>query len=138
MADAAAFLTAWHAAVAARDAPALSAIIADNCELHSPVVWKPKQGRDIVVHILGCVIATVDNFAYRRDWIDGDEILLEFTGDVAGKSLVGFDKITLDADGRMARIEVLIRPLNTLIEFAQIMGPQVTAFEAKNETEGAT
>jgi len=135
MADAAAFLTAWHAAVDARDASALSAIIADDCELHSPVVWKPKHGRDIVVHILGCVIATVDGFAYRREWIDRDEILLEFTGEVAGKSLVGFDKITLDADGRMARIEVLIRPLNTLIEFAQIMGPLVTAFETEAKTQ---
>lgn len=123
------FLSAWHAAVAGRDAGALTSITADDCELHSPVLWKPKQGRAIVVHILGCVIATIDGFSYRREWIDGNEILLEFTGTVNGRSLVGFDKITLDADGRMARLEVLIRPLNTLIDFAQAMGPKVTAFE---------
>ncbi|MCW5723490.1 MAG: hypothetical protein KIS81_00865 [Maricaulaceae bacterium] len=124
-----AFLKAWHAAVATKDAEKLSAIIADGCELHSPVVWKPSADKAYVLHILAGVIANIDDFAYRREWIDGDEILLEFTGSVDGKSLIGFDKITLDAEGRMTRIEVLVRPLNTLIEFAVRMREHALAFK---------
>lgn len=130
MPNAADFLKAWHAGVAAQDPSSFSDWIAPDCELHSPVVWKPKQGREIVLHILKSVLEIVDGFGYRQEWIDGNEILLEFTGTVAGKSLVGFDKITLDGEGRMTRIEVLIRPLNTLMIFAEAMGPKVAAFEA--------
>ncbi len=129
MADARAFLNAWHAAVDARDAEKLRAIVAEDCELNSPVVWKPKRGRDLVIHILSGVIATIDDFRYRRTWIDGDMLMLEFEGEVGGRSLVGLDRITLDADGKMARIEVWIRPLNTLIDFAQRMNSHVEAFE---------
>ena len=53
--------------------------------------------------------------------MDGNEIILEFTGTVDGKGLVGIDKISLNDDGHMNRIEVLIRPMNTLMEFAARM-----------------
>ena len=124
-----AFLKAWHEAVAAKDASAMSAIIAEGCELHSPVVWKPSADKAYIIHILAGVIASIDDFAYRREWIDGDDILLEFTGTVGGKGLVGFDKITLDSEGRMARLEVLIRPLNTLTEFAVRMREHALNFK---------
>jgi hypothetical protein len=115
------FLTEWHRAVKARDAKALDAIIADGCELCSPVVWKPTADKPYLIHILGGVIETVEGFDYRQEWVDGNDIILEFTGTVDGKGLVGIDKITLNEEGKMERIEVLIRPLNTLIEFATRM-----------------
>lgn len=115
------FLDSWHRAVETRDEALLASIIAEGCELHSPVVWKPTADKHYLLHILMGVITTVDGFDYRRQWVDGNEILLEFTGTVDGKGLVGIDKISLDDDGHMSRIEVLIRPMNTLIEFATRM-----------------
>ncbi|WP_300541695.1 hypothetical protein [Maricaulis sp.] len=112
------FLDTWHAAVRERSQAKLESIIAEGCELHSPVVWKPSADKHYLLHILMGVITNIEGFAYRQDWIDGNEIMLEFTGTVDGKDLVGIDKITLDDAGKMARIEVLIRPLNTLVEFA--------------------
>ena len=47
--------------------------------------------------------------------------LLRYTNAIVGMGLVGIDKITLNDAGHMERIEVLIRPLNTLIEFATRM-----------------
>lgn len=115
------FLSRWHEAVLARDAAALSAIIAERCELRSPVVWNPTRDKDYLIHILQGVIDTVDGFAYRNEVIDGQDIILEFTGTVDGKGLVGIDKITLNERGEMVLIEVLIRPLNTLMAFAERM-----------------
>ena len=115
------FLTRWHEAVLARDAAALSAIIANGCELRSPVVWNPTRDKGYLIHILQGVIDTVDGFAYRNEVIDGQDIILEFTGTVDGKGLVGIDKITLNEKGEMVLIEVLIRPLNTLMAFAERM-----------------
>ena len=115
------FLAAWHKAVKHRDRELLSSIIAEGCELRSPVVWKPTADKDYLLHILMGVITVVEGFDYRQEWVNGNEILLEFTGTVDGKGLVGIDKISLDDAGHMRRIEVLIRPLNTLVEFAAKM-----------------
>lgn len=122
------FLEKWHVAVLQRDAALLSDIIAEGCELHSPVIWKPTTDKAYLIHILQGVINTVEGFAYREEWVKDSGIILEFTGSVAGKSLVGIDKITLDEDGRMARLEVLIRPMNTYIEFATRMREHVATF----------
>ena len=115
------FLDSWHRAVETRDEALLASIIAEGCELHSPVVWKPSADKHYLLHILMGVITTIDGFAYRQQWVDGNEIILEFTGTVDGKGLVGIDKISLNDDGHMNRIEVLIRPMNTLMEFAARM-----------------
>lgn len=115
------FLDSWHRAVETRDEALLASIIAEGCELHSPVVWKPTADKHYLLHILMGVITTIDGFDYRQQWVEGNEILLEFTGTVDGMGLVGIDKISLDDDGHMNRIEVLIRPMNTLIEFATRM-----------------
>ena len=123
------FLSKWHEAVDKRDASLMDSIVAEGCELHSPVVWKPTADKAYLMHILQGVINLIDGFSYRQQWVDGDEIILEFTGTVDGKGLVGIDKITLDDDGRMTRIEVLIRPLNTLIEFAGRMRDHALAFQ---------
>ncbi|WP_421786643.1 nuclear transport factor 2 family protein [Hyphobacterium sp.] len=128
------FLTKWHHAVANRDAALMDEIIAEGCELHSPVVWKPTTDKAYLIHILQGVIDTIDGFAYREEWVKDDGILLEFTGTVAGKGLVGFDKISLGPDGRMTRLEVLIRPMNTYLEFAQRMRDHVATFNPEKES----
>jgi hypothetical protein len=128
------FLTKWHHAVANRDASLMDKIIAEGCELHSPVVWKPTNDKAYLIHILQGVIDTIDGFDYREEWVKDNGIILEFTGAVAGKSLVGIDKITLGSDGRMTRLEVLIRPMNTYLEFAQRMRDHVATFNPEKET----
>ncbi|WP_417476055.1 nuclear transport factor 2 family protein [Maricaulis sp.] len=115
------FLENWHTAVRNRDRDLLDSIIAEGCELHSPVVWKPSSDKHYLLHILMGVISIVEDFDYRKQWVDGNMLILEFTGTVDGKGLLGIDRITVDDEGRMCRIEVLIRPLNTLIEFATRM-----------------
>ena len=79
------FLAQWHEAVEKRDASLMDSIIADGCELHSPVVWNPTADKAYLIHILQGVINLVDGFSYRQQWVDGEEIILEFTGTVGGK-----------------------------------------------------
>ena len=136
MADVQSFLRDWHAAVDKRDAALMHSIVAEGCELHSPVVWKPTADKDYLLHILQGVINLVEGFSYRQEWVDGNEVILEFTGTVDGKGLVGIDKITLNDDGKMVRIEVLIRPLNTLLQFAERMREHALAYD-KSDKESA-
>lgn len=121
------FLDTWHDAVAKRDVRLLESIIHDDCVLFSPVVWTPKTGKGFVMWILQGVIANVESFSYRSEWLDeaNGAAALEFEGHIGGMGLVGVDLITLGADGRMIRLEVLIRPLNTLQIFAERMDAHV-------------
>ena len=123
------FLAEWHGAVESRDRDRLDGIIAEGCELHSPVVWKPSADKHYLLHILMGVITTIEGFSYRDEWVKDNEIILEFTGTLDGKGLVGIDRITLNDDGQMIAIEVLIRPLNTLIEFATRMREHALRYE---------
>ncbi len=128
MSTSAQFLTAWHAAVDARDMEGIRALMAPDCVLLSPVVWSPKADQEEILFLLKSVIETVEGFHYRAELVDGPELTLEFVGTVAGKGLVGIDRITLNDSGQMVRLEVLIRPLNTLIAFAEQMGAHWSAW----------
>jgi hypothetical protein len=112
--DTAAFLERWHAAVAGRDRDAIAGLLADDVSIGAPPYWSRLEGKALVGHLLGVIVDTIADFTYHRQWVSGRELALEFTGTVGGKELQGIDLITLADDGRIARLDVMIRPLNTL------------------------
>jgi hypothetical protein len=69
----------------------------------------------LVQHLLGLILDTIEGFTYRREWRDGAELALEFRGRVGGLELQGIDLISLDAAGRIRRLEVPMRPVNAVV-----------------------
>ncbi|WP_417450649.1 nuclear transport factor 2 family protein [Kordiimonas sp.] len=120
------FLKQWHEAVRTSDMGLLSAIVAEDASLLSPAFWKPRQGKDKVLMVLSAVTDTFEGLTYTKEWVDGDELILEFTTSVGGKQLKGIDRITLDADGKLKEIEVLIRPMNGLMALAAALNDKLT------------
>lgn len=125
MADTAIFLKKWHQAVHDQDLDLLASIIAENATLLSPAFWKPREGKEKVVAVLKAVTETFENLTYTKEWVSGNEIILEFTTQVDGKSLKGIDRITLNEAGALSEIEVLIRPMNGLMALAQALGTKL-------------
>jgi len=119
------FLEAWHKAISNNDIELLRGWVAEDAQLLSPAFYGPKQGREMVLLILSTVAKVFEDFTYTKEWTDGDELILEFTATVNDKKLKGIDRITLNEDGKMSEIEVLVRPLNSLMELAQEMGKQL-------------
>jgi hypothetical protein len=126
--DARTFLEGWHAMVRARDAGQLDRFLADDVKLGAPPYWDPLEGRALVAHLLGIILNTVEDFTYHRQWVDGRELALEFKGHVGEHQLQGIDLITLDDSNRIARLDVVIRPLNTLERLRDIVAPQMMAY----------
>ena len=122
------FLTEWHRIVAAKDVEALGAVLAAEVAIGSPPYWEPLRGPDLVQHLLGIIINTIDDFTYHREFWRGGELALEFKGRVDGLDLQGIDLISLDEDNRLCHIDVLIRPINALEELQRIVGPQMMEF----------
>jgi hypothetical protein len=113
--DSSAFLTRWHRIVAEKDLEGLGDLLADDAALGAPPYWGRLEGKPIVQKLLGIILETIEDFTYHRQWVNGGELALEFRGKVDGLELQGIDLITLDDAGRLAQLDVMIRPINTLL-----------------------
>jgi len=137
MSDGAAdFLERWHRIVAERDLAALTEVLADNISMGAPPYWQKLQGRALVHHLLGLIIHTVEDFTYHREWQEGRELALEFTGHVGELDVQGIDLITLDDRARISNLDVLMRPVNSVIELRKIIAPQMAAYLAEQAGGG--
>ena len=130
------FLKRWHRIVETQDLDALDAILAEAPTLGAPPYWQKLAGRDVVHHLLGIIIRTIDAFTYHREWIDGRELALEFTGRVGGMDLQGIDLVTIDEAGQLLNIDVMIRPINAVEALMERVTPQMTEFFAARASKG--
>jgi hypothetical protein len=125
------FLPEWHRVVAERDVAALAALLAPDVTLGAPPYWNRLAGRDLVQHLLGLIVHTIEAFTYHREWRDGRELALEFRGRVGDVELQGIDLITLDAGGRIQSLDVLMRPLNGIEALRDRIAPRMAEYLAQ-------
>ncbi|HOP63071.1 MAG TPA: nuclear transport factor 2 family protein [Spirochaetota bacterium] len=114
-------LEKWHSVVFGKDMKTLESLLSDNVSFYSPVVFKPKNTKNETIFVLSNVIEVLQNFKYHREFIEGNNWALEFTAEVAGKSVKGMDLIQFDDKGQIINFEVLIRPLSGLIALGEDM-----------------
>jgi hypothetical protein len=125
------FLAEWHRIVAERDVATLGSVLAADVTLGAPPYWSKLAGRDLVQHLLGLIVHTIDDFTYHREWRDGRELALEFRGRVAEIELQGIDLITLDPEGRIQNLDVLMRPLNAIVALRDRIAPRMAEYLAQ-------
>lgn len=125
------FLVEWHRMVAERDIGALPHLLADDVCLGAPPYWEPFRDRDLVEHLLGLILETIQGFTYHREWRNGREIALEFRGRVAERELQGIDLISLDDTCRVRKLDVLMRPANAIAALQQEIAPRMAAYLAE-------
>jgi hypothetical protein len=122
-------LARWHAYMESEGDPALlSALIADDCVFHSPVVHTPQAGKPIVMAYLLAAAEVLgnDSFHYVRELVDGDEMMLEFVTELDGISVNGIDIIRFNAEGKITDFKVMVRPLKAINKVWEMMGAQLT------------
>lgn len=122
------FLEEWHRIVANRDLDALEQILREDVTIGAPPYWTPLAGRPIVHHLLSIIIETIEGFSYFREWQDGSELALEFRGKVGDLDVQGIDLISLDPEGRIRNLDVLMRPTNTILRLQEVIGPRMADF----------
>ena len=125
------FLAEWHRIVSEKDLSALGRVLAEDISLGAPPYWDKLQGRQLVQHLLGLIVHTIDEFTYHREWRNGRELALEFSGRVGDRELQGIDLISIDENLRIANIDVLMRPLNAVVSLREQIAPQMASFLAE-------
>lgn len=128
------FLTAWHAAIEAKDINGLAEYITDEAVFRSPAFWTPKSGKPTLLAVLWAASEMLEDFSYSKEWVDGHEVLLEFDATVDGKSVKGIDRFWLDEKGRITQMEVMVRPLNSLTALAEGMAKKLGLVSDESST----
>jgi hypothetical protein len=103
---------AFRAAAEAKDFAAARDLFAEGVVFRSPVVFKPYEGRDALLVILGAVVSVFEDFRYVEQVEGGDTAMLMFEANVGERSVQGIDILRFDADGRVRELIVMVRPMS--------------------------
>ncbi len=125
------FWTEWHRVVSEKDLDALLSLLADDVSLGAPPYWAKVQGRELVHHLLGLIVNTIEEFTYHREWQKGNELALEFTGRIGEVELQGIDLISLNDRCVIQNLDVLIRPTNAVDLLRDSIAPKMASFIAQ-------
>lgn len=128
------FIGKFHAAAKARDIGAIGELFAESVVFHTPRFLRPITERSHLLMVLKGIIDHVEGFDYYRIFVNGNEAVMEFKGQMNGVVVHGVDIFTLDESGKAKELTVMIRPNKALAaigemedKFLQGMGGQVKA-----------
>lgn len=111
----------FRRAAEAKDLALLTETLRDDVELHSPVLFRGFEGRDVVTGVLTHVAATLEDLTYVDELHEGDTVALRFKARVGDRELEGIDFLELDEEGRVAVLTVFMRPMSALTAFNERM-----------------
>ena len=123
-------LAKWHEYMDSNgDLTLLGAMVADDAVFHSPVVHTPQVGKVKVMAYLGAAAQVLggDGFAYVRELVDGNHVLLEFTNELNGIHVNGIDLIKFDDAGKITDFKVMVRPMKAMNKLWELMAAQLQA-----------
>ena len=115
----------FRAAVEAGDLEAAVALFANDATLDSPVAFKPFAGIEAIGVVLRAVYETFEDFHYTDEFASEHSQALVFRARVGDRAVEGLDLIRMGADGRIANLTVMIRPMSGLIALAEAMSAKV-------------
>ena len=115
----------FRRAAEAKDLELLAETLRDDVELHSPVLFRGFEGRDVVTQVLTHVAATLEDLTYVDELHEGDTVALRFKARVGDRELEGIDFLELDEDGRVAALTVFMRPMSALTAFNERMSERL-------------
>jgi hypothetical protein len=124
---------AFRAAVEREDHAGMVEALAPDVVFHSPITFKPFEGKEAVSTLLGVVMRTFEEFRYT-DELDSDGVkALVFEARVGDRQVQGLDLLRFDEQGLIADFTVMVRPLSAAMALAEAVGKGLE----RAATEGA-
>lgn len=116
---------AFKSAIDAGDREGVRSALAEDVVFRSPVVFRPYEGHAVVSAILTEGAMNVfEDFRYIERFEDGDAAALIFEARVGDREVEGLDLLRFDAEGKIAELTVMVRPMSGLNALAEAMGRQ--------------
>ena len=117
----------FRRAAEAKDLELMRETLSEDVVLHSPVLFRGFEGRDVVLAVLSHVIAVLEDFAYVDEIGEDGRVVLRFRAKVGDRELEGIDYLELDGEGRVAELTVFMRPFSALTAFNERMSERLAA-----------
>jgi hypothetical protein len=111
----------FRRAAESKDLDLLRETLAEDVVLHSPILFKGFEGRDMSMVVLGHVIEVFEGFRYVDELRGEDTVTLRFKANVGDYEIEGIDFLELDSRGRVAELTVFLRPLSAVHFFNEKM-----------------
>ena len=111
----------FRLAVEAKDLEAAKETLREDVVLHSPILFRGFEGREMVSTVLTHVAATLEDLTYVDELREGNSVALRFKANVGDRELEGIDFLELDDDDRVAVLTVFMRPMSALTAFNEQM-----------------
>jgi hypothetical protein len=111
----------FRAAAEGKDFSAIDDLFTEDVVFRSPVVFKQYEGREAVALLLGAVSQVFEDFRYTDQTETGDSAALAFSARVGDRELDGIDFLNFDAEGRINRMAVYVRPMSGVHALADAM-----------------
>jgi SnoaL-like domain len=115
----------FRVAAEAKDLEAMTATLREDVVLHSPILFRGFEGREIVVGVLTHVAATLEGFRYTDELAEGGTVVLRFKARVGDRELEGIDFLELDEQGLVRELTVFMRPMSALTAFNEQMAARL-------------
>ena len=115
----------FRLAVETKDLEAATAILREDVVLHSPILFRGFEGREIVMQVLTHVAATLEDLHYTDELAEDGVVALRFKARVGDRELEGIDFLELDEEGKVKELTVFMRPMSALTAFNEQMAARL-------------
>jgi len=115
----------FRLAAEAKDLDLLLGTLREDVELHSPILFRGFEGREIVTQVLTHVAATLEDLTYIDELREGNSVALRFKANVGDRELEGIDFLELDEQGQVKELTVFMRPMSALTAFNEQMAARL-------------
>ncbi|HEY8083364.1 MAG TPA: nuclear transport factor 2 family protein [Solirubrobacterales bacterium] len=115
----------FRLAAEAKDLELLTEALREDVVLHSPILFRGFEGREMVAGVLTHVVATLEEFEYTDELATDRTVVLRFKAKVGDRELEGIDFLELDEEGRVAELTVFMRPMSALTAFNEQMAARL-------------
>lgn len=115
----------FRRAAEAKDVDLMMETLREDVVLHSPILFRGFEGREIVGQVLTHVAATLEDLHYVNELADENTVALRFKARVEDLELEGIDFLELDEDGRVKELTVFMRPMSALTRFNERMAERL-------------
>ncbi len=101
--------------------------LAEDVVLHSPILFRGFEGREVTLVVLSHVSEVFEDFQYIDELAEEGRLVLRFRANVGDKQLEGIDYLELDGDGKVTELTVFLRPLSAVNAFNERMSERLAA-----------
>jgi SnoaL-like domain len=115
----------FRRAAEAKDLELLAETLREDVVLHSPILFRGFEGREVVTQVLTHVVATLEDLTYIDELVGERTVALRFKARVEDRELEGIDFLELDDEGRVAELTVFMRPMSALTRFNERMSERL-------------